>query len=719
MSLLAIFRSVTLLALGIVYFPACVAHAADKVLDANQFDGVVPVSLTEYFSVLEDPEQVLTLEEVLTPQVAARFKGNQPAAVALSFNFTRSAFWLRLTLRNSGDEPLERMLEIGHAAITSVQLHQPGQDGTWRSVTTGSGMPFATRAYPHHYFVFPVTLPAHSDQVMYLRVQSTDALLVPARLWDSQGFRDDERRDYIGQAWYYGMVTAMVLFNLLLFVALRDGIYLLYVAVVVCMALGLAARLGIANEFLWPQAGWWADIAHFIGYSISIIGLLFFMRRMLDTPKQLPKCDKVIKVFIGMLALTLIGILTSLQAVAEATALLYLVATVVILGIGLTGAYHRQRTAITFVAAYSALLLGGPITVLRSLGILPTNLITINAMQFGSAIEMILLAFALADRFNGLRREKDLAQSEMLRAQTKAFEAEHREVEALRSSERLLEGRVKERTAELSATILRLKQTQEELVQAEKLASLGGLVAGVAHELNTPLGTMLTTASTLEDSTREFQGVVAEGGLRRSALDQFLSRAAGMSALLVRSCHRAANLIASFKQVAVDQTSEKQRAFDLRALIDDNVASLRPNLKLALWTIDVTVPDGITCDSFPGPLGQVIVNLIQNVSVHAFEPGARGVLRISASVSDGMVELLLADDGKGMTPETLGRIFEPFFTTRLGQGGSGLGLVICRNIVTGILGGTLQASSAPGQGSRFVIRFPGVARSNDSRPGQE
>ncbi|MBK6639458.1 MAG: HAMP domain-containing protein [Rhodocyclaceae bacterium] len=261
----------------------------------------------------------------------------------------------------------------------------------------------------------------------------------------------------------------------------------------------------------------------------------------------------------------------------------------------------------------------------------------------------------------------------------------------------------------LEATLIDLRQTQDMLVQAEKLASLGSLVAGVAHELNTPIGVALTTASTLEDSSREFAQVVAAGGVKRTALDEFLKYSADMGALLVRSCHRAANLVASFKQVAVDQTSEQQRSFDLQALVKDIVASLRPSFSTAAWHIEVDVPAGILCDSYPGPLGQVLTNLIQNAGNHAFAGNAAGALRITASRTADTVNLVVADDGKGMNAETLSHIFDPFFTTTLGKGGSGLGLAICRNIVMGVLGGQLTATSQPGVGSQFVVRFPTTA----------
>jgi len=415
--------------------------AADKILDVSQLDHM-PISLTEYFGVLEDPSLTLTQADVQKANIATHFKTDLPAAEAMSFDYTRSAYWLRLTLRNTSNLPLERMLEIGYPLLTSIQFHQPLANGAYQSLTTGLAMPFATRPYSNRYFVFPVTLQAHSDQVYYLRLQATDAIIVPARLWGPQAFHTYERNDYLGQAWYFGMATAMILFNLLLFIALHDVVYLLYVGFVKCMTLAIASQNGLAKEFLWPNATAWSDISQFVGCSLIFITWLLFMRHMLNTKTVIPQLDRLINVLVGVYLLTLIGFAVSLQTFAKSTVLLYLATIMFILGVGLFCAFKRQRSAYFFVAASLMLCFSAVITALTNLGLLPTNFLTINAIQFGSTLEMLLLAFALADRFNEIRREKENAQSEALGAQQLL-------VENLQSSERLLEATVAKRTAEL------------------------------------------------------------------------------------------------------------------------------------------------------------------------------------------------------------------------------------------------------------------------------
>jgi signal transduction histidine kinase len=290
-----------------------------------------------------------------------------------------------------------------------------------------------------------------------------------------------------------------------------------------------------------------------------------------------------------------------------------------------------------------------------------------------------------------------------------------REVD-LRDLNAELEARVQARTedlelanAELSAAMNTLEQAQDELVRSEKLAALGSLVAGVAHELNTPIGNSLMVASTLQERTDEFESGL-ENGLTRTALNRQLSTSREAAASLVRNLQRAGELIASFKQVAVDQTTSARRLFALDEVVREIILTLSPALKKMPWKIESDIPTAIWLESYPGPLGQVLTNLINNAVLHAFDGLPAGMVRIGAQTLDAStVQLTLADDGNGILPEHLPRIFDPFFTTRMGRGGTGLGLSICHNIVENILGGRVNVASTPGQGTVFTLTLPLVA----------
>ncbi len=226
------------------------------------------LSLTRYLEVLEDPTATLQIDDVRSQTYANQFQTQNTTTEALSFGFTRSAYWFRLTLRNPTDQTQTRLFEVANYALSHVDFYAPSEDtNTYHATRTGSALPFASRAIDNRYFIFPIQVPAHSQQVVYLRVMALDGLLVPARLWSEAGFYAHSKQDYIGQALYYGIVLAMVLFNLLLFVVLRDSMFLLYVGFEVVFALALASFGGLAHEFLWPSAGQWADIAAFVGWS--------------------------------------------------------------------------------------------------------------------------------------------------------------------------------------------------------------------------------------------------------------------------------------------------------------------------------------------------------------------------------------------------------------------------------------------------------------------
>ncbi len=277
----------------------------------------------------------------------------------------------------------------------------------------------------------------------------------------------------------------------------------------------------------------------------------------------------------------------------------------------------------------------------------------------------------------------------------------------------VLEHRVEERTAELQKTIDTLKQTQDDLVHAGKMAALGSLVAGFSHELNTPLGNAAMGASTLRDRVRSFSAEVEAGTVKRSAMAAFLANCNEAADILERSTGKAAALVASFKEVAIDQTSERRRTFSLDSLIEDVLMTLRPTLKHQPWGIHVDIPPAVQCDSYPGPLGQVLANLVQNASLHGLSGREHGTISITGrSLEGGLIELSVMDDGVGMSAEIQKRIFDPFFTTRLGQGGSGLGLSVSYNIVTALLGGTIQVESKPDEGTRFTLILPRQAPAN-------
>ena len=272
-----------------------------------------------------------------------------------------------------------------------------------------------------------------------------------------------------------------------------------------------------------------------------------------------------------------------------------------------------------------------------------------------------------------------------------------------------LEARVTARTTELANANEELRTAMDQLVQTETLASLGRLVAGVSHELNTPVGNALLTASTLLDTHNRFASGMSQG-LTKSQLHAFMSTVETGATILVRSLQRAAGLLGDFKQLAVDQTSHQRRSFALGEVVQEVAVVLSPGLRHKATTLTADVPPDLNLDGYPGALSHVLINLVDNAAIHAFHGRAGGTVHIAVVAHDEhQVRMEVRDNGCGIPPQHLSRIFDPFFTTRLGQGGSGLGLHICFNLVTGILGGKLSVTTQSGLGSTFTLVLPRLA----------
>ena len=277
-----------------------------------------------------------------------------------------------------------------------------------------------------------------------------------------------------------------------------------------------------------------------------------------------------------------------------------------------------------------------------------------------------------------------------------------------------LEQRVDKRTRDLQSAMQRLKSAQTEIERSERMAALGAMVAGISHELNTPIGNSLTVASTLVDLSAEFQSCT-ENHLTRKALRDYTQATTEAASMLMRNLERAAQLIGSFKQVAVDRTAAHRRSFLLDTALNEILTTLMAVLRRKGHSIDTALEPGIEMDSYPGQLGQVLTNIVHNADLHGLEGRTNGRIHVSAkSLPGDEVELRVTDDGKGIAPEHIRRIFDPFFTTKMGRGGSGLGLNIVHNLVRDVMGGRIAVESQPGQGTTFVITLPRKAPQSTS-----
>ncbi|MCF8055703.1 MAG: PAS domain-containing sensor histidine kinase [Desulfocapsa sp.] len=276
-----------------------------------------------------------------------------------------------------------------------------------------------------------------------------------------------------------------------------------------------------------------------------------------------------------------------------------------------------------------------------------------------------------------------------------------------------LEQRVLDRTSQLNKTNIQLlntldhlQKTQDQLIESEKMASLGNLVGGIAHEINTPIGIAYTASTHLEKDTRTLKPLYQQGKMTRTDLEEYLTTALEATSLLNSNLNRASDLIRSFKQVAIDQSVEVKRRFHLHKYLEEVLLSLRPMLKKTLIKTRIKCPRKLRLNSYPGAFSQIITNLISNSVTHAYAEGDQGYIDIEASQKGNNLILTFQDDGAGMDNHTIEHVFTPFFTTNRENGGSGLGLHIVYNLVTQKLNGTIYCTSQPGEGTTFNMQIP-------------
>jgi signal transduction histidine kinase len=586
-------RRLVLLLFGLL-LAAGGAGAADRVLDAGRLASE-SVSLTGYFSVLVDPDRSLTLADVQRPDIAARFVGGQAVVETLNLGYTHSACWLRLQLRNSTDLPVTRMLDIGYPVLSDIQFHQALPDGRWQSLATGVAMPFASRPYPNRYFVFPLTLPAHSEQTLYLRVRTESAMLIPARLWEPAAFDVQERDDYALHGLYLGIAMAMILFNFLLFVALRDGAYLLYICFSICTVLAVAASNGLGKEFLWQNATGWSDIAPSICYVYMQVALLLFMRRMLGTRALVPRLDRVLRVLVGINLLMSVGIVVAPDSiglplrlfVAEATALVHLLIN------AWCAVVKRQRLAMIFLAAFSMLTLGALLLGLKILNLAPVNFLTTNALSIGSALEMILMAFALAYRFN------------MIRSQAAAY---------VNQANAGLAQRLLTREAELTQSHQRLREIEHRQTLTEERQRL-------MQDMHDGLGSSLATALRVVEHGHMDEAEVAE--VLKDCIDDL--------------------------KLAIDSMEPVQA--DLLLLLATLRYRLGPRLESTGIQLRWDVQDVPMLSWLDPRISLHILRILQEAFANVIKHAQASQIKVSTGVDGGDVLVSITDNGRGFSVE--------------------------------------------------------------------
>jgi len=459
-----------LCAAGLALGTAAASAAAPGTLAVGKSEGSYHAE--PFLQYLEDPQGTMTIADVAA--AAARFRPVPvSAANDINFGYSNSAYWLALPLKLAAGAPTAWLLEIAYPSLDRVEVYTHRAKGGFDMQTAGDLQPFGARPFPHRNLVFPLQLAAYpkadTTQTVYLRVTSQGNLTIPVVLWQRDALYQHDQYIYTGLSIYYGMLVALGFYNLLLFIAIGDLAFLAYVAFVACMVVGQASMNGFGNQFLWPDWPAWGNVALPSGMSATGLFGVIFTRLFLNTRRTAPRLDKVLIALAAACAFSAASpVLISYKFSAIFTSAVGIVASAVITVSGIYSLRRGHPGARWFLIAWAALLAGVAVLALRNLNWLPTNTFTLYSMQIGSAIEMLLLSFALADRINVMRREKDLATQE-------ALDAKQMAVNALRRSEQVLESRVAKRTRELEEANAQLRQKEKDLEHMTRHDMLTGL----------------------------------------------------------------------------------------------------------------------------------------------------------------------------------------------------------------------------------------------------
>jgi PAS domain S-box-containing protein len=404
-------------------------------------------NLAPYVTYLEDAEGQLGLDAILQTAQQARFRPMRGSGPSANFGLTRSAIWLRVELQVPPGQDPNWLLELAYPPLDHLQLFSPTQQGGWQRQVGGDLQPFSSRLVPHRNHVLPVWLPAGQTTALYLRLATEGTMAAPLRLWRAEALWKNDQASYALLSLYFGLLVGLLLYNLLLFVSVRDAAYLIYVLFVAGMGVAQAALTGLGYQFLWTDRLWWNSVSPPVGLCATAVFGLFFARRFLESRQGMPVMDRILLALAMLWGAALVTAFSLPYVVS--TWLVTLLAPLSVVALMVSGVLALQRGhggARHYLAAWAVLLVGVLTLFLHNTGVLPSNGLTSNALLLGSALEMVLLSSALAARINVARSFREQAQARLA--------AEHAMVEALSESEQRLKTVLEEREIVLDNSII-------------------------------------------------------------------------------------------------------------------------------------------------------------------------------------------------------------------------------------------------------------------------
>jgi two-component system NtrC family sensor kinase len=675
--------------------------------------GVLEKNFGKQLMVYRDTSNALNIKTALTE---TRFQ--KATTVVPNLGVSSSTYWLKFPVLNStGDDDV--MLQLLLPTIDFVDFYLVNSKKQIINLdTTGDRRSYSSRKFDNPIYSFQMKMQPNEVYEIYLKMSGGEQLQAPLILGSLESFIPEFESSFLIFGLYMGVISVMFVYNLFLYVSTRDKSYLYYIIYIFVISLTQANFQGFAFKYLWPNNQWLSTYAVYILSSLAALTAIEFMKQFLHTNYYVPRMHKILKIFYIPYIIAIIaafsGYLNFGYQTIQGTAV---IAAIYMLIVAFRVYAKGYNPAKFFLLAWSVFLVGVCTFVLKDYNLLPYNTFTYNMMPFGSALEVTLLSFALADKINTFKKEKEASQAEALRVITE-------NERLVREQNVVLEIKVKERTERLELALTDLKEAQSQLVDSEKMAGLGQLTAGIAHEINNPINFVTSNIKPLEldildldaviamyedlDPTTDLTPQIAKIESFKKQIDIVFVREEIKSLLsgIGEGARRTAEIIRSLKNFSrLDENDTKP-------------VDLNEGIASTLVLVKNTFPDHLELvkdfadlplvECLPGKINQVFMNLITN-AIQAIkskdEKNSDNVLAIRTWQEDSVVKISIKDSGTGMPDEVKAKIFEPFFTTKDVGEGTGLGLSIVFRIIENHKG-TIDVITKLNQGTEFIITLP-------------
>jgi hypothetical protein len=668
---------------------------------------------------LKDESNLLNFNDVINSNEFEKSKDNVPN-VGISTN----TFWIRFTVKN---ELANRriLLQLQYPILDEVVFYSPIGNNKFDSILAGELLPFHERKINNQNHLFYLDIQQGEASTYYMKVRSGEQIQLPLLIGAQQPVYEDLIQKDLVFGLYIGIILVMAIYNLFVYFTVRDKSYLYYVSYIVFVGLTQAVLQGYGFKYLWPNSTWLVLQSTFLIPVLNGWTAIAFVKHFLNTKETYPLGNKILNgIFIFYTACFVLSIMGEFYYAQNLVQLTAMIGSLLTIYIAYKIGKQGYRPANYFLVAWTIFLLSVVVFVLRNFNMLPYNNLTFYALQIGSALEVTLLSFALADKINIYRKEKEESQLEALR-----ISQENERI--IREQNIMLEVKVEERTHELNLSNLELntaltdlKNAQTQLVDAEKMASLGQLTAGIAHEINNPINFVSSNIKPLRRDIEDIQSIIkkfedviaaqniddkfAEVRQFKKELDyDYLTHEIdvllkGMS----DGAGRTVEIVKGLKSFSRLDESDLKYA-NINDGIDSTLIILSSTFRGKINIVkELGVIPEIEC--FAGKLNQVFMNIINNaaqavLTTHANDDEGKVVIRTQSNGDNVSVHII--DNGIGMTEEVRSKIFDPFFTTKKAGEGTGLGLSIVYSIIE-LHKGTIEVKSESGVGTEFIITLP-------------